>query len=112
MDDASIAQDAATNPIYQYLLQFGGGGIAGIAVGYALKIAFKAAMFVLGAVLIVLYVLHDNGFITVNWLAVSDGLENGAMAAGSWCWRLLTHLSLPFVGFGAGAWFGWKKLGR
>ena len=112
MDDASLAQDAAINPVYQYLLQFGGGGIAGIAVGYALKVAFKAAMFVLGAILIVLYVLNDAGFITVNWGAVSRGLENGAMAGGRWCWRLITGGSVPFVGFGAGAWFGWKRLGR
>ena len=112
MDETSLAQNAAANPIYQYILQFGGGGIAGIAVGYALKVAFKAAMFVLGAVLIVLYVLNDSGFITVNWGAVGSGLENGAIAACNWCWRLLANLSLPFAGFGAGAWLGWKKLGR
>ena len=111
MDDGSIAQEAS-NPIYQYLLQFGGGGIAGMAVGYASKIAFKAAMFVLGAIIIVLYCMADAGFITVNWGAISEGLETGAMAAGSWLARMITNLSVPFVGFGAGAWFGWKKLGR
>lgn len=117
MDDGTMAQQAAAaadqaNPIYQYLLQLGGGGIAGIAVGYASKIAFRAAMFVLGAILIVMYLLNSYGFITVNWGAVSNGIESGAVAAGSWFWNMLCNLSIPFVGFGFGAWLGWKKLGR
>ncbi len=111
MDDGSMANEAS-NPIYGYLMQLGGGGIAGMAVGYAAKVAFKMAMLVLGVVLILLYLLCSAGFITVDWSAVNDGLQTGAIAAGSWFWNMLTSLSVPFVGFGFGAWLGWKKLGR
>ena len=83
-----------------------------MAVGYAAKVAFRAAMFVLGAILIVLYCLADAGFITVNWEAIGVGIQNGAVAAGDWMWRLICNLSVSLVGFGTGAWLGWKKLGR
>ena len=90
------------------LFMMGGGVIAGIAVGYALKAATKIGLLVLGLMLIALYSLMQAGFITVNWDAVGAGIENGSKAAGVWMWAMVKQLSASFVGFAGGVAMGWR----
>lgn len=88
--------------------QLGGGTIAGIAVGYAAKVAAKWALMMLGLILIGLYFLAHQGYLTVHWDAVSQGIEQGSRGVGAWFSAMLTSLSPSLVGFGAGFLVGLK----
>lgn len=90
------------------LFMMGGGVIAGIAVGYALKAATRIALLILGVMLLAMYGMMQVGFITVNWDAVGAGIESGSRAAGSWMWAMVKHLSASFVGFAGGVAMGWR----
>lgn len=90
------------------LFLMGGGVIAGIAVGYALKAATKIALLMLGVMLIAMYSLMHVGYITVNWDAVGTGIEEGSRAAGTWMWAMVKQLSASFVGFAGGVAMGWR----
>lgn len=112
MDPVSVdTASAAASTDWSFvacLCQLGGGGIAGMAVGYAMKFAFKMALLALGSFLIMLYLMCDSGFITINWAAVAGGIENGTRAAGSWALDMVTQMSSAFAGFAGGAYLGWK----
>lgn len=90
------------------VVQLGGGTLAGIAVGYAAKVAAKWALLMLGLILMGLYLLADHGFLTVNWDAVNHGLEEGSRGLGAWFSAMVTQLSPSLVGFGAGVLMGLK----
>ena len=89
-------------------LSLGGGAIAGIAVGYALKSAFKLAMLVLGVLLLFLILLARAEIITVDWGQLSQGLEVGSAYAQNYVQIALKDLSAQLVGFTGGLYFGFK----
>ena len=90
------------------LAQLGGGALAGIAVGYALKRATKIALFILGLCILVLYGLMKAGYISVHWDAVSQGLEHGSRSAASMLGDVVKDLSASLVGFAGGFFMGVK----
>ena len=90
------------------LLQVGGGTIAGIAVGYAIKKVSKAALFIIGVIILGLYALMQAHLVTVHWDAVSSGIEAGTRAAGTWASTMVKSLSASLVGFGVGFFVGVK----
>lgn len=90
------------------LAQLGGGTIAGIAVGYAAKKAARLGLLMLGLVVIGLYILAQQGFVTVHWDAVSQGIEQGSRGVGSYISQMIKHLSPSLVGFGVGFAIGLK----
>lgn len=90
------------------LAQLGGGTIAGIAVGFAAKKAARLGLLMLGLVVIGLYVLAQQGFVTVHWDAVSQGIEQGSRGLGSYVSQMVKQLSPSLVGFGVGFAIGLK----
>lgn len=90
------------------LFSLGGGTLAGIAVGVALRSAVKLALLVTGTIILLLGALMHAGIITVDWGAVSSGIENGAQAAGGWLEFALADLSAQLAGFTVGVIMGFK----
>jgi len=62
----------------------------------------------LGLVLIGLYFLAQQGWITVHWEQVSEGIEQGSRGAGQWMQSMLAQLSPSLVGLTAGFFVGLK----
>ena len=89
-------------------MSLGGGTLAGIAVGVALRFAAKLALLITGVILLLMGALMHAGFITVDWGAVSNGLESGAQAAGGLIEFALADLSAQLAGFTAGVVIGVK----
>lgn len=111
MDENALAATSVATSDWSLgscMLQMGGGFIAGVAVGYAMKVASKMVLLAMGALIVVMYMMMHAGFITVNWDAVGAGLETGTKAAGSMAWTMITELSSSFVGFAGGVTLGWK----
>ncbi|MCG6859711.1 MAG: FUN14 domain-containing protein [Chromatiaceae bacterium] len=63
-----------------FFLRLGFSFIVGLAVGYALKVAFKIALVVCGLLLILLFSLQYNGLIEVNW----TGMESNYDGIAAW----------------------------
>lgn len=55
-----------------------------------------------------LYGLAQQGWITVHWQQVSEGIEQGSRGAGQWMQGLITQLSPSLVGLTAGFFMGLK----
>lgn len=91
-----------------FLFSLGGGVIAGIAVGVALRTAVKAALVMTGLLILILAGLMHAGFITVDWGAVSHSLEEGAEAAGGFIQLAVLDLSAQLAGFSGGVVMGFK----
>ncbi len=112
MDETTMAAGAGTAaaafPWQACLLQLSGGTVAGLAVGYSLKAALRAALLVLGSIILLMALLAHAGFITVNWGAVCGSIESGTKAAGELVNNLASQLSSSMAGFTAGAIGGWK----
>lgn len=90
------------------LAQIGGGTLAGIAVGYAAKRTAKLALFFVGLILIGLFAMQQQGWITVHWKEVGEGLEAGSRGAGNYLAQMVKQLGPSLVGFGAGFLMGLK----
>lgn len=90
------------------LFNLGGGVLAGIAVGLAIKSALRILLIVVGVILIVLALLMNAGYITVNWEALSAGLESGSTFIGGWVSLAIADLSAQLVGFSGGLLIGFK----
>lgn len=90
------------------LFSLGGGVLAGIAVGLALKSALRIVLIITGVVLIGLALLMQAGFITIHWEALTTGLEDGATFIGGWVKIALADLSAQLVGFTGGLLMGFK----
>lgn len=86
----------------------GGGTLAGVAVGYAAKRAAKWALLMVGLILILLYLLAQQGLITVHWQTVGQELEVGSRSASQWFTAMIGELTPSLVGFGAGFLIGLK----
>lgn len=96
-------------PLYLHLLlQFGGGTLAGVAVGYALKVGIRLGLLVLGMVLVLLYALMQAGVLTIHWDILARHLEAGGRAVGAWVLGLSKTLGGSLAGFGAGLWLGFR----
>jgi len=95
MDISSLINSAS-------LTQLGGGTLAGVAVGYAAKRAAKLALLLLGLVLIGLYFLAQQGWVTVHWQTVTQEIEEGSRGAGQWMSGLIRDLSPSLVGLAGG----------
>lgn len=84
----------------------GGGTLAGIAVGVALRFTAKLALIIVGLIILLMAGLMHAGYITVDWGAVSQSLEDGAEAAGGFIEFALADLSAQLAGFAAGLLIG------
>lgn len=62
----------------------------------------------LGLVLIGLYFLAQQGWITVHWQQVSEGIEQSSRGAGQWFQTMIGQLSPSLVGLSAGFFIGLK----
>jgi uncharacterized membrane protein (Fun14 family) len=76
-----------------FFLTLGFSFFVGLAAGYALKVAFKIALLLLGVALIGTFVLQYNGLVDVNWSGVEAQYDLGA----SWLQTQGTAL-LDFMG--------------
>jgi len=59
-----------------FFLQLGFSFIVGLAVGFALKIAFKIALVVGGIILIALFALQYVDLININWTGMESNYDN------------------------------------
>ena len=91
-----------------FLLSLGGGTLAGIAVGVALRFTAKLALLVIGVIILLMAGLMHAGYVTVAWGAVSHSLETGAEAAGGFVQFALADLSAQLAGFAGGVLLGFK----
>jgi uncharacterized membrane protein (Fun14 family) len=98
--------ETITDPTFLWSL--GGGALAGVAVGVALRSAAKLALLLTGTLILVMAGLVNAGLITVDWTAVSTSLESGAEAAGGFVQFALADLSAQLAGFSAGVLLGFK----
>ena len=90
------------------LAKLGGGALAGVAVGYALKRATKIALFVVGLLILLLYGLMKADLIAVRWDAVGQSLEQGSRGLTAMLVGLFKDLSASLVGFAGGFFVGMK----
>ncbi len=90
------------------VLNLGGGVIAGIAVGLALKTAMRWALIVLGMIILGLVLLTKTGIIVIQWDALSHGLEGGVALIGGVIKLAVADLSAQLVGFTGGMVMGFK----
>ena len=90
------------------LLSLGGGVIAGIAVGLALKSALRWALIFLGLCILGLVFLMKAGIIVIQWDALSHGLEAGVATIGGYVKLAVADLSAQLVGFTGGMVMGFK----
>jgi len=70
--DPTAASDLAST---SFFLRLGFSFIVGLAVGYALKIAFKVALVVGGLLLILLFGLQYHGIVDVNWAGMESNYD-------------------------------------
>ena len=84
----------------------GGGTLAGIPVGVALRFTAKLALIIVGLIILLMAGLMHAGYITVDWGAVSQSLEDGAEAAGGFIEFAVADLSAQLAGFAAGLLIG------
>jgi uncharacterized membrane protein (Fun14 family) len=59
-----------------FFLQLGFSFIVGLAVGYALKVAFKIAVAVGGLLLVLLFSLQYKGIIEVDWAGMESNYDS------------------------------------
>ena len=90
------------------LIGLGGGALAGVAVGVALRSAIKLALLLVGTLILVMAGLVHVGFVTVDWNSVTTSLQGGAQAAGGFVSLALADLSAQLAGFSAGVIMGFK----
>jgi uncharacterized membrane protein (Fun14 family) len=93
------------------LLNLGFSFIVGLAIGYALKIAFKVALVGGGLLLIALFALQHAGLIGINWVGMEAGYDGFAAWLGAYAGALkdfmLRNLSNA-AAFSAGLLLGLK----
>ena len=103
-----MEETSGTWSLTSTVFMMGGGALAGMAVGYAMRVATRLALLVVGIVILILYGLMSSGFVVVNWDAVGTGLENGSRTAGAWLLAMVRQLSASLVGFAGGVVLGWR----
>lgn len=59
-----------------FFLKLGFSFIVGLAVGYALKVAFKIALVVGGLLLVLLFGLQHGGVIEINWAGMESNYDS------------------------------------
>ncbi len=95
----------ASNPldtIAPYLGQISFGGLAGFAVGYALKKIGRTALVIFGLLFIALQVLAFMGFVEVHWLRIEQAASPALRREGlEGAWKALLGVlahNIPFAG--------------
>ncbi|WP_240905668.1 FUN14 domain-containing protein [Thiorhodococcus mannitoliphagus] len=109
MPGAGASTDGGALFSQYFFLKLGFSFMVGLAMGFALKVAFKIALFVVGLLLLSLFGLQLAGVIDVNWSGMEihyDGLATwlGA-AAGSFFGYVgdnLTSAASFFAGLAVG----------
>ncbi|MCD6154586.1 MAG: hypothetical protein J7J22_02245 [Candidatus Verstraetearchaeota archaeon] len=98
--------------INSILFQLGFGGIAGFAVGYALKKVLKITIIIIGLVTLAIMYLQWQGILNVNYEQLVGKIEGfvKGIAGGSTSMVSQVVANLPFAAaFLAGFTFGFKK---
>lgn len=74
---APVTPAAGENDLFSsgFFLRLGFSFIVGLAIGYALKVAFKIALVLGGLSLILLFGLQYNGIIEVNWAGMESSYD-------------------------------------
>lgn len=90
------------------LLSLGGGVVAGIAVGMALKTALRWALIFMGLVILGLVMLMKAGIIVIQWDALTSGVEGSVAYVGGFIKLAVADLSAQLVGFTGGMVMGFK----
>lgn len=93
---------------HAFVWKLGGGVIAGMAVGYAVKRTTRLLLFALGVGVLILYALTRAGYVAVDWNAMSHGLADGTRSMAGWLWHACKQLSVTMVGFAGGLLAGLK----
>lgn len=93
---------------HNLLLSLSGGALAGVAVGMALKKAFRWALIFIGLVILGLMGLMNAGIVVIQWEALSQGLEGSVATIGDWVRIAVDDLSAQLVGFSGGLVIGLK----
>jgi|GEM_PF-674410 len=92
-----------------FFLQLGFSFMVGLAVGYALKVAFKIALVIGGLLLILLFSLQYSGIIEVNWSGMEtsyDSFVDWLMAYGGALKDFIANNLSSAVSFTAGLLLG------
>jgi uncharacterized membrane protein (Fun14 family) len=75
---AIAASDAASLLDEAFFLRLGFSFVVGLAAGFALKVAFKIALLVIGVVLVGVFALQYTGVAEVDWSGVELQYDTGA----------------------------------
>ena len=93
-----------------FVTTLGGGGIAGLAVGYTLKKVAKIFALVLGVTFISLQYLAYKNVVTIDWTKVQRAVDQQHLEKASEGLMSVITYNLPFAGsFLVGFWMGFKK---
>ena len=76
-----------------FFLRMGFSFIVGLAVGYALKIAFKIALVIGGIILVAVFSLQYAGLVDVNWSGVETHYDGWADGLSIWGGALLDFMA-------------------
>ncbi|EXJ16318.1 hypothetical protein D779_0252 [Imhoffiella purpurea] len=92
-------------------LKLGFSFMIGLAVGFALKVAFKIALLMIGVVLIALFALQYHGFIIIDWAGIEphyDSIAHGIRTTGAAFLDFAAHNLSSAASFFAGLAIGLK----
>ncbi len=93
-----------------WLGTLGGGGIAGLAVGYTLKKVAKVVAIILGIAFISLQYLAYKELITIDWDKIKGSVNEQQLEQSAQGLMSILTYNLPFAGsFLVGFWIGFKK---
>jgi uncharacterized membrane protein (Fun14 family) len=97
--DAVAPQDAGSLFSEAFFLRVGFSFIVGLAAGFALKVAFKIALVVIGVMLVGVFALQYAGLAEVDWSGVELQYDTGADWLGTQGGALLDFMgrNLPSV---------------
>lgn len=76
-----------------FFLRMGFSFIVGLAVGYALKIAFKIALVIGGIILVAVFSMQYAGLVDVNWSGVETHYDGWADGVSTWGGTLLDFMA-------------------
>ena len=90
-------------------VEFGGGAVIGLVMGFAAKKVAKLVAIIIGLQLVVFRYLESRGILIVDWDALSAGLISaGEHADPSYLETLISTLSVG-AGFTAGFLIGFRR---
>jgi len=84
-------------------LEMGSGFLIGLSIGYFLKKSFKVILIFMGLIMVSLFVLENNGVVTINEDSLDSTVSMGAEAFKSFAAFLKERLSRFSFASGGGA---------